>query len=223
MTRHRSADLRPGDTFGQLVVTGAAFSPVPGKAAMVPVRCSCGVEKTMGAPALRKAQSCGCLRVAWSRHPRKHGAYTVNPGEPRERLYGVWSNMRSRCNNPNNKMFRHYGGRGVTVCPAWADYAAFRDWALDHGYIQGLEIDRVDNDGNYEPANCRWSTHSQNMRNKRDNHLLTCWGETKTMTEWVEDGRCTSSYDTVRSRVKRGWSVEDALSLPVSNARYRSR
>ena len=83
------------------------------------------------------------------------------------KLYAVWYNMKTRCFNKKVKQYKDYGGRGITICNEWLEFIPFRDWSLFNGYQEGLEIDREDNDGNYEPSNCRWVTNKENLRNKR--------------------------------------------------------
>lgn len=85
-----------------------------------------------------------------------------------QKLRGVWQGLKQRCNNPKCHAYKYYGARGIKVCEEWTNaFEAFRDWAIAHGYYSGLEIDRIDNDGNYEPSNCRWTTHKENMQNRR--------------------------------------------------------
>ena len=83
------------------------------------------------------------------------------------RLYGVWCYMRERCGNPNTKRYKDYGGRGISVCSEWDDYAVFRAWALANGYKKGLTLDRENNDSNYEPDNCQWITNAEQAKNRR--------------------------------------------------------
>lgn len=92
----------------------------------------------------------------------KHGECTSKTS----RLYRIWNDMTSRCKYPCHKSYRRYGGRGITVCEEWKDSGKFIFWARENGYSDLLEIDRMDNNGNYEPENCRWSTHQENMTNK---------------------------------------------------------
>lgn len=129
-------------------------------------RCSCGVEKRYRASDLRmgKVLSCGCLR-----NDRVRETITSHGDAPRSGKrpeYNVWSAMRARCNNPNNKDFHHYGGRGIAVCDWWSSYAHF---IADMGPrpTDKHTIDRIDVDGDYEPNNCRWATWSEQRRNTR--------------------------------------------------------
>jgi len=88
-------------------------------------------------------------------------------GESYVRLHNIWGLMKQRILNPNSKNYKYYGGRGITICPEWTnDYIVFRDWALNNGYKEGLQIHR-ENDGNYEPDSCRWVTRTENLRHTR--------------------------------------------------------
>ena len=91
----------------------------------------------------------------------KHGGFGT-------RLYKVWANMKQRCENPNKCNFYNYGGRGITICNEWLEFIPFRDWALHNGYAEGLQINRIENNGNYEPSNCNWITCLENNKNKRN-------------------------------------------------------
>ena len=122
----------------------------------------------------------------------------------------------SRCQNPNHKQYKDYGGRGITVCEEWKDFSVFRKWALSNGYVDGVDycsIDRIDVNGNYEPSNCRWANRKMQMNNRRANVLLTYNGETKTLAQWADTlGIC---YSTITSRYCRGWSIERIANTPV--------
>jgi len=127
------------------------------------------------------------------------------------RLYRIWTNMKSRCANPNVAAFKNYGGRGITVCAEWRDsFEAFQDWATSSGYRDDLTLDRVNNNGNYEPSNCQWEDRVAQGNNSRRNRLIEHNGETHTISEW---SRITGlSRDTIRLRIdRRGWDVGRAL------------
>ncbi|WP_238917369.1 hypothetical protein [Clostridium sp. YIM B02555] len=101
------------------------------------------------------------------------------------RIYNIWSNMKQRCTNLRNSQYKNYGGRGISVCDEWINsYSSFKEWALSNGYKDNLTIDREDNNGNYEPNNCRWVTRKVQQRNTRANVNITIDGTTKCIKEW---------------------------------------
>lgn len=152
-----------------------------------------------------KTKSCGCRsNEIKSASKFKHG--DAKKDTP---LYYVWSSMRQRCNNSNHPAYKNYGSRGISVCKEWDDYSVFKEWALASGYKKGLSLDRIDNDGNYCPENCKWSTFIEQQNNRRCSFYITYNGITRTATEW---SRIVNKSDTtIKERIKRGWSVEDAL------------
>lgn len=123
--------------------------------------------------------------------------------------------MRQRCYNPKNRDFKHYGGRGITVCEEWRkDFKVFHDWAMANGYAKGLTLDRIDVNGNYSPENCRWATMLEQSNNLRKNKLLTYQGETKTVAEWARIKGIRRNTLWLRL-YKHKWSVEKALTTPL--------
>lgn len=103
------------------------------------------------------------------------------------KLYEVWRTMKQRCNNSNYSNYKNYGGRGITYCEEWEKAENFCKWALSNGYREGLEIDRIDVDGNYEPSNCRWVDRKTNAQNQRRAVLITVGNETKCISEWERE------------------------------------
>lgn len=132
------------------------------------------------------------------------------------KLANVWRLMKRRCEVPTADNYYRYGGRGIRVCEEWQDQDTFIAWGLASGYQIGLEIDRRNNNGNYEPGNCWWATRSENMRNVSTNRLLTAWGETKPLAAWAEDARCVVPRETVARRIDcYNWQIEAAISTPA--------
>lgn len=140
-------------------------------------------------------------------------ANNIKHGQRSTRLYKTWMSMKQRCNNPSSTRFENYGGRGISYVKEWETFLPFYVWAIQNGYNETLQLDRVDNQGNYGPDNCRWVTASQNSRNRRTSRYETLWGETKTLAAWAEDIRCVASSE-LRKRLYRGWTFEDAMTVP---------
>jgi len=121
--------------------------------------------------------------------------------------------MVQRCTNPKAAHYRNYGARGISICTEWRDFKTFHAWAIANGWAEGLEIDRRDNNGNYEPSNCRWVTHAENNLNKRTNRLVTYAGQTKTLKEWSD--LTGLRYKTIQGRLDiLKWDTEKALTTP---------
>lgn len=169
--------------------------------------CDCGGETTAQAPQLKsgKTQSCGCLASELS-----HERATTHGGR-KTRLYHIWAMMKQRVLNPKNDSYKDYGGRGIRICDDWANsFVVFRDWAYKAGYSDSLSIDRINNDGNYEPSNCRWVDVAAQNRNQRSNVRLEYNGETKLMVEWAKDLGITEQALYRRINVLH-WPLERAL------------
>ena len=126
--------------------------------------------------------------------------------------YSVWALMRDRCNNPNNKKFDYYGGKGVSVCERWDDFTLFLD-DMGHRPSRLHTIDRIDSGGNYDPDNCKWSTRKEQVRNRSNTKMLTVDGATKPMAEWAEIYEIP--YQVVNKRVWRGWDHKRALTQKI--------
>lgn len=145
-------------------------------------RCDCGKYIIVPGPELRsgKRTSCGCKRV-------KHRPASYKHGLSHTRLYSEWRAMKTRCYCKSQNSYGRHGGRGIIVCDEWLhDFITFKDWALSHGYIEGLTLDRIDNDGNYTPANCRWVTQKVQSRNKCNTIYVLFRGKKTTLVEAVE-------------------------------------
>jgi len=125
--------------------------------------------------------------------------------------------MRRRCNNRRDQDYPYYGGRGIKVYKEWDNYAAFHDWAMKNGYADHLTLDRINNNGDYCPENCRWATRKEQARNTRQNHFITFNGKTMTIAEWAEYVGVSSTV--LRTRLYRGWPIERALTRPVNNSK----
>lgn len=200
-----------GQRYGRLTVVSYAGKEPKHNRATWNCRCDCGKEIVVISNKLTGGvtQSCGCLFL------ERRGAGNRTHGETHTRLYTIWKGMRHRCYSKSRREYPSYGGRGIMVCPEWRDdFLAFRDWAMANGYDDTLSIDRIDNDGNYEPANCRWADTKQQNNNRRSNRPITYSGQTMTITEWSE--QTGIPFHVLSQRLGRmGWSVEKALTTPV--------
>lgn len=131
--------------------------------------------------------------------------------------YSAWQEMRARCRNPSHAAYRHYGGRGITVCDAWRE--SFEAFLADMGRRPSPDhsLDRIDNDGNYEPGNVRWATRERQARNRRSSVLVTFRGVERSVPDWAED--LGISAQTLSHRLKAGWPLERALTTPSTRQR----
>ena len=135
-------------------------------------------------------------------------------GMSRTPLYRVWARIKGCTTSPAHKDYKFYGAKGIKMCNEWAEsFLPFYEWAISHGYRQGLTIDRINSSGDYTPNNCRWITIQEQQRNRRDNHLITIKGVTKCLSEWCREYHI--HHTTVLSRCERGMCWEDAFSEPL--------
>ena len=208
---------RVGQRFGHLIIesveTGVALC-----------LCDCGRKHTVQVSNLitGATRTCGNKECEYARQVRSEGSCTHNLSGTR--LYHIWNGMRGRCYYQNHPSYVNYGGRGIAVCEEWkSDFMIFREWALTNGYEEHLTIDRINNDGNYEPNNCRWVTRSvqnsnQRKRRRLDRPRRVMWemdGVTKSRKDWCLEYGVNETTAIYRVDVK-GMSPAEALTTPMS-------
>lgn len=193
-----------GGRFGKLTVVGFAGCDSRGNS-LWKCKCDCGLCVTVRAARIKsgKTKSCGCLK---SENKLTHGQHGT-------RLYRIWANMKSRCGNENVDAYIRYGAEGKTVCEEWQLFEPFYEWAMANGYADGLTIERKDNSKGYSPENCKWATFKEQQNNRRNNHLVSYNGETKTISQWAE--ATGIGRGTIWARLRKGWSAEKALTTLV--------
>lgn len=202
-----------GKVFGRLTASYRTMNSGKGKWVC---HCSCGNEVTVRGPDLknRHTQSCGCIRIDSVIKPNTIHGLGNHP------LYKVWKGIKTRCLNQNDGNYTNYGGRGISVCSEWADDPKeFIRWGIRSGWERGLQIDRRNNDGNYDPNNCHWTDRIRQGRNRRDNVILEFNGEKRVLSEWAEIKNI--KIGTLWYRLNNGWSVEDSISTPVREMKWR--
>lgn len=187
--------------------------------------CDCGREHTVTRSNFihHTTQSCGNMNCEYARLLQTRGHITHNLSKTR--LYHIWNGMIGRCYRKGHNTYDNYGGRGITICAEWReDFLAFREWALSHGYADNLTIDRIDNDGNYEPTNCRWVTVSVQNTNRRKQIKKNVtrrivWeidGVVKSRKDWCKEYGLEERTVIYRVNVK-GMSPKDALTTSLSS------
>lgn len=200
-----------GRQFGRLTVIKRAKNK--GRSTAWECLCECGNETVVLSSHLKSnhTTSCGCFKKerileSIQTHGQAKGEHT--------RLYNIYHGIKKRCYKKSEKSYDHYGGRGITVCAEWQnDFQAFYDWAMANGYADNLTIDRIDVNGNYEPANCRWVDMKNQCNNRRNNHLITYNGKSQTIAQWAAEYGV--KYKKLNDRInKLHWSFEKAISTP---------
>lgn len=193
-----------GKRFGRLIVIERCENKH--KAPYWKCKCDCGNVCVIQGRKLRDGitKSCGCL------HKEISKINHLTHGKSKHPLYSVWKGMKSRCNNKHIKCYKYYGEKGVSLCEDWNDFATFFDWSINNGYKHGLTIDRIDNNGNYCPENCRWVSIDIQQKNKSNCFYITYNGITMTASEWERaTGVCRK---TIIYRILHGATVKQALS-----------
>lgn len=219
------AIVREGQQFTRLTVIGESFYCENHYKFSV-CRCECGVVTVVSCSNLKRgmSRSCGCLKrelaskrlkVTGEKHPTFQHGFGIK-GKT-EALVKCWWAMHDRCKNPKNKAFHRYGGRGIEVCEEWSSVEAFGRWALSNGWQKGLSLDRVNNEGNYEPENCRWTTNKVQSRNTSRTTFVEFGGQRIRTIEAYEMSEKVVPYKLFLKRIRcHGWSVEKAGSLPAN-------
>lgn len=172
-------------------------------------KCDCGQMVEVSSHELgSRTNSCGCLKKETISNLNK------SHGLSHSRLFNIWRLMKQRCTNLNCKAYKNYGGRGIVVCDSWFNsFSNFCEWAINNGYADNLTIDRFNNDGNYEPDNCRWVNMKTQNNNRRNNHRITYKGKTQTIQMWADELGFNRSV--LNDRItKLNWSIEDAMETP---------
>lgn len=191
-----------GRRFGRLVVKG--FDAYRDQKACWWCICDCGNWWNGQGRSLQAGNttSCGCYKLDAVRAPLTHG----KTGTPE---HEAWTGMKGRCNNPNNSEYPRYGGRGIKVCKRWMD--AFENFFADMGERpgSGYSIERRDNNGNYEPSNCKWATRIEQANNRRTSRFITFRGRRQTLTQWCRE--LGLKFDLSRHRLNAGWSTQKVL------------
>jgi hypothetical protein len=194
-----------GKKYGKLTILSEAPPTDKGNNTRFITRCDCGNIKNVSFRNLRagNTKSCGCLGV-------EYHAKRITHGLTKHRLYHVWYKVVERCINPDVKDYYRYGGRGIKICEGWKkDVTVFYNWAINNGWAEGLQIDRINNNGNYEPANCRFVTPAINGLNRRNNVYVNYRGKI------VALGLLAKEYNlnraTLLERVNKGWDIKKAV------------
>lgn len=188
-----------GQKFGLLTVIGLAETDT--RKTYWVCKCDCGNMKTVRSDSLLcgAIKSCGCIK-------RKQDEVNLTKNHRHKmsgtRIYSEWQGMKGRCYNKGNSRYADWGGRGIEVCEQWRNsFESFYTWAMANGYQDNLTIDRIDNNGNYCPENCRWVRQQEQCRNRRSNINITIGNSTRTLMEWCEIFQV--DYKTVNARYHR--------------------
>lgn len=180
------------------------------------VQCDCGSVFSVLANSVTTGhtKSCGCL------HKEATSVSRTKHGESDTRLYYIWENMKKRCLNPKVEKYKNYGARGISIYEAWLDYVEFSSWAKSSGYSDELTLERIDVNGDYTPANCKWITHTEQARNRTTNKWVTIEGERYSPSELEE--LYNIPVKTIYARIARGDSGESVV-RPLGQRQFKKR
>ena len=207
-----------GQRFGRLTVIEYYGKAKDGHSIWV-CKCDCGNTKNINARSLKTKNtiSCGCFHTEIRKNKKGYKCNFYKHGKTNTRLYNIWHSMKSRCCNIKDKNYKYYGGRDIKICNEWLkDFMNFYNWAMENGYKDNLTIDRINNNGNYEPNNCRWVNIKIQSNNRRNNHYITYNGQTHTISEWSNITNIKA--DTIAKRLNTyNWTIEKTLTYKKNN------
>lgn len=222
----RKSKIKEGDKYGRLTILEEVEPTINIKGQKIRrflCQCECGNKKIVSFYNLLKGntRSCGCLK---KESEQRFGLTRKYPKEAvSSRLYRIWFSMKQRCYDSKSSNFYLYGGRGISVCAEWKnDYISFYNWAVTNGYSDSLSIDRINNNGNYEPSNCRWATRREQANNTRRNTILTLGNESHTASEWSRITNIGLSTILQRKNVYK-WSDERTLTTNPKDYRNKNK
>lgn len=190
--------MQKGDKYGKLTVVDV----VGGRKSLF--KCDCGIVKMINRYGVLKGKisSCGCIRKE-KPNAKKHGL-------SHHKTYIILKSIKQRCFNPNNKDYKNYGGRGITLCDEWSrDCLSFYNWSITNGWEDGKSIDRIDNDKGYNPENCRWVDMKVQANNHRRNTLIEYDGKKMTLQQWSD--LTGIDRNTIKTRLNLGWTIKSSL------------
>jgi len=200
-------------------LTVISFDGRRGKQSFWVCKCDCGNETIVNGAKLKNGhtKSCGCFLI------ERRGKSSRTHGKSHTPEHNVWLTMTQRCYNKNNPSYPDYGGRGIVMCDRWLGDKGFSNFLIDMGSrpSKNHTIERMDNNKIYSPDNCFWDTRYNQNRNKRSNHWLTVNGRKRLLVDWGNDIG-VKGY-TIYRRIKRGWPLELAVSLPSENKPLHER
>lgn len=203
-------EVNKGDRYGNLTVVceGGEFTQPSGqKQRGIVCKCDCGEIKKIRLSHLRagRVKSCGCIL-------QRHGFVGT-------KLHNSWRAMKNRCNDSYFQS-QYYYDKGISFYNGWNNYSDFMKWALNNGYKEGLQIDRIDNSKGYYPENCRWVTQEKNMCNRDVTYMVSYNGEVLPFMELLRSKGKIDKQSQIRARIKRGWNVEKAVDTPIRKGNY---
>lgn len=193
-----------GQKYGKLTVLEIAVDEV-GKKKKWLCKCDCGNKIIVYGSNLRSGHTKSCIQCGYDLMK----ALNTKHGHSNTPIYYVWNTMLSRCYRQSSNSFQNYGGRGIKVCAEWHDAKTFISWAIQNKYAPGMEIDRIDVDGDYCPENCRFIPRLENANNKTNNKLIEYNGEKRTIAEWSRYFEV--NYKNLSRNLKKGYSLEEAI------------